>query len=305
MTNRCIANELMALVPRAYLLSLVSECAKGLGYYATPIFPDDERLPAKIGIYAIDKSADNYGSMAEAGTVLVTPMPPNMRIQVFCQVWQSSISFDPGFTPCEVGAEVVRYLLRMLEGHVRANAWHPPWEKSDELSELQKPIDIKTNVSALANRVNEYRLDNNLSIGFFQLSDGRIQINQEWAGGAQGALIGFDGEKLDGGQIRLTPYLNDAARVLPAAVEDLRRLCSAIEGAAGIETQVNQNERNRGSDHWTYPTFEERADIVKEYRRARSEGEVVNKDGWAQTKYQISGRTLKRYEDEYDLKTDT
>lgn len=109
---------------------------------------------------------------------------------------------------------------------------------TDELNNPPEPIVINGRVSELDKRVKEYELDHNLGVGMIVYpSDGTIHITQEWAGGVQGAIIGFDGPKPDGGQIRLTPYLNDVARALPAALEDLRRLRNAIEGAAAEHRQ--------------------------------------------------------------------
>lgn len=301
MGSRCIADEVVKGIPLDNLFSLVNNGAGGLGYFAHLIPAANPQLPAKIALFEMRKIEDDLVNLPQVGTVVLIPLPPNVRVQIWCDTERQSV----GFSPYEVGAAIMRYLLRMIEGIERADAWRSPWEKGNDVS-LLKPVYVNRRVSELSKLVENYRLDNNLLVGLTVLpSNGTILITQEWAGGIQEALIGFDGEKLDGGQIRLTPYLNDVARGLPAAVEDLRRLRSAIEGAAGIKTQVNQNERNRDSDHWTYPTFEERATIVKDYRLARSEGKVANKDHWAQNKYQITGRTLKRYEDEYDLKTDT
>jgi hypothetical protein len=52
------------------------------------------------------------------------------------------------------------------------------------------------------------------------------------------------------------------------------------------------------SDHYAYPR-QRRLEIVRRYRKARNQGEVKNKEAWAQANYGISVRTLRRYELEY------
>jgi hypothetical protein len=52
------------------------------------------------------------------------------------------------------------------------------------------------------------------------------------------------------------------------------------------------------SGYYAYPP-EKRQEIVNDYRRARACGEVMNKDKWAQSKYNISGKTLLEYEREF------
>ena len=125
-------------------------------------------------------------------------------------------------------------------------------------------------------------LNNKRQIGLWR-SDvtGIIQITQEWAGGIQGALIGFDGEALEGGQIRLTPYLNEVAQVTPAAVAELRYLCSALEATGRVIGDYNGRRHyppmivnwNRGEVFewlkWRYVTTY----LIKPWQSMTSKGE--------------------------------
>ena len=77
------------------------------------------------------------------------------------------------------------------------------------------------------------------------------------------------------------------------------------EKQAKARIEKGAKSRSEDSGHYVY-SREKRKEIVDEYRQARSKGEVLTKDSWARTNYQISGRTLKRYEDEFpEPQTDT
>jgi hypothetical protein len=52
-----------------------------------------------------------------------------MRVQIWCESDWQGIGFDPVYAPCEVGAAIMRFLLRMVEGVERADAWRAPWER--------------------------------------------------------------------------------------------------------------------------------------------------------------------------------
>jgi hypothetical protein len=51
------------------------------------------------------------------------------------------------------------------------------------------------------------------------------------------------------------------------------------------------------TDHFAYP-HRKRRQIVEHYRDARSKGQIVNKDRWAQMNHRISSKTLLSYERE-------
>jgi hypothetical protein len=78
-------------------------------------------------------------------------------------------------------------------------------------------------------------------------------------------------------------------------------LCDVLEAPAG--TRDDGGAVNPDSGHFKYSPEKRRA-IAAEYRRARDSDEVQNKDGWARTKYSISGKTLLSYEDEFPEKSE-
>ena len=100
-------------------------------------------------------------------------------------------------------------------------------------------------------------------------------------------------------------------------------LCHPIESTSGVSMQTGA--RSNGQD-WTQKPESSRAEprrrragtdserfaysrdrrreIVERFRAARDRGEVENKDHWARSNGNISGKTLKRYEREFP-ETDT
>ena len=60
-----------------------------------------------------------------------------------------------------------------------------------------------------------------------------------------------------------------------------------------------QHGTGRDNDHFAF-SLDKRREIVQQYRAARESGQVINKDSWADKNYGISGRTLLRYEREYE-----
>lgn len=109
----------------------------------------------------------------------------------------------------------------------------------DELGDLLEPIVIEWTVDKLDDWVRRLKLNNNLSIHLWQSVRGTLHITQEWAGGIQNATIGLDGDPLGDGTIRLTPYLNEVAQATPAAVAELRYLCSALEATGRVIGDYN------------------------------------------------------------------
>ena len=53
------------------------------------------------------------------------------------------------------------------------------------------------------------------------------------------------------------------------------------------------------TNHFAYP-ISEREQIVEHFLAARAKGQIVNKNQWAQMNYQISSKTLLKYEREYE-----
>ncbi len=132
MQRRRIANEIMREIPRENVLSLVQQCAVGLGYWAHPAFPKDVRQVSEISLFANDtRDLKEISPEGEKGLspslagISITPIPPNMRIEVWCTVdWQMAYR-HLGNTPCEIAFEIIRFLLRKIEGDKRAGAWLP------------------------------------------------------------------------------------------------------------------------------------------------------------------------------------
>lgn len=66
-----------------------------------------------------------------------------------------------------------------------------------------------------------------------------------------------------------------------------------------IELRYIETNADRNSEHFAFPPHKRR-EIVQHYRAARESGHMTNKDAWAGKNYGISGRTLLRYEREYE-----
>jgi len=83
-------------------------------------------------------------------------------------------------------------------------------------------------------------------------------------------------------------------------VETLRQLggdhpVDARQPDAPVEREpVTRQE----TDHFAYRYYK-RQQIVEHYRDARSKGQIVNKDRWAQANYRITSKTLLSYEREF------
>ena len=62
-------------------------------------------------------------------------------------------------------------------------------------------------------------------------------------------------------------------------------------------TRLKEKEKSNES-YFAYPK-EKRILIVNHYRDVQEEGRILNKDAWAKLNYNITGKTLKEYEDEF------
>lgn len=92
----------------------------------------------------------------------------------------------------------------------------------------------------------------------------------------------------------------------------LHRLASPSSDNSGIEASMKnrcattttdqelhpEQDKVQDSEHYAYSP-EKRRQIVEHYRTARKNGEIENKDTWADTNYGISRKTLWRYEQEF------
>lgn len=66
----------------------------------------------------------------------------------------------------------------------------------------------------------------------------------------------------------------------------------------GNGPEAEGGRKGRESEHYAHPP-EKRKNIAQAYKRDRNNGDVMNKDTWAQSNYQISGKTLNRYLKEF------
>lgn len=254
MRERCIAEEVIRQLPRENLLSLVSYCAEGLSYLASPIFfSDDLNVPAKIGVFAVRKEYPENGVhvrvMEQTVTVIATPLPPVMRVQVWCRVdWPElqAQGFGPSFTPCEVGADIMRYLLRMVEGNERADAWQPLKGKlTTEFSPVLQEITLSWRISELKRWVEDFRSDTNADILLFHSgAKGYIDIYNEYPR----PMVGMRCDRPVNGAIELIPYILEGAT--PSAIAELQRWHDALSAAMLSTATNNQGVKTIGKyDH--------------------------------------------------------
>jgi hypothetical protein len=93
-----------------------------------------------------------------------------------------------------------------------------------------------------------------------------------------------------GGQTGLDVTVPDnvwARKAWGLLLERLRRQKWVKQGSG-------ETGRSEESGHYAYGP-KKRLEIVKEFFQDRADGQVTNKDAWAQSKYNISGRTLSNY----------
>lgn len=237
MRDRCIADEVITQLPRENLLSLVSHCAEGLHYVASPVFLPDKNLPAQIAVFAVrtefvgEEVKSKVREMQQVVTVVATPIPPNMRVQVWCRsdffATEWGRRFEPAFTPCEVGADIMRYLLRMVEGIERADMWQPKRvAQTTELSPLLQPITLNWRISELKRWVEDFRSDTNADIMLFHSeAKGYIDIYNT----RPHPLVGMLCERPVNGAIELIPYLIEGAT--PDGIATLQTWRDALEAA--------------------------------------------------------------------------
>ena len=93
-------------------------------------------------------------------------------------------------------------------------------------------------------------------------------------------------------------FLDGYARMFPA---DLVSAYLDVPAGPPAQPQISPKP---DSGHYKYSP-DKRREIVNEYRRARDNGEVLNKDRWARGRYFISGKTLLSYEDEFPENMET
>lgn len=261
MRELCIANEVVRQIPRENLLSLVSEAIDrlpvGAGYYvAWPNhFPDDTNQTASIGVLTVRTGFHEIApevrfEVSEKEQVIwvnATPIPPNMRVQVSCNAEWLATAKARGFDlavwqfipPCEVAADIMRYLLRMIEGNERAAAWRPlPILPPSELAPLLQPITLNWRISELKRWVEDYQSDTNADITFFHSpAKGYIDIYDV----KPSPTIGMYCERPVNGAIELLPYILEEAT--PSAIAELQRWRDALEAETGKQLSQGKAEK--------------------------------------------------------------
>lgn len=73
-----------------------------------------------------------------------------------------------------------------------------------------------------------------------------------------------------------------------------RLLNDARKIAAQSPLESNKNKEGQDSGHFLYPP-EKREEIAKNYYKAKENGEIRNKETWAQNEWGITAKTLNRY----------
>lgn len=116
------------------------------------------------------------------------------------------------------------------------------------------------------------------------------------AGGAVTYLIRWESVEL--GRLVIAP----PTRVFPCVrirevhlCPEFEALCQSIRRDLEVLSWTVEQAGVVESLHFSYPRFKRRQ-IVEEYRIARMNGEVENKEAWAQNRYNICRKTLWRYE---------
>jgi len=79
---------------------------------------------------------------------------------------------------------------------------------------------------------------------------------------------------------------------------EFEALCQSIRRDLGVLSRTAEQAGAREGARFSYPR-PQRRQIVAEYRTARRNGEVENKETWAQNRYHICRKTLWRYECEF------
>ncbi len=292
MRDTCIADEVIRLIPRENLLSLVSYCAGGLHYQASPVFLEDLNLPARIAVHIVrsvrmlDDPDAQVREMAQVVTVIATPLPPNMRVQIWCRVdWfntEYGRLFEPAFTPCEVGADIMRYLLRMIEGNERADAWQPLKGKlTTEFSPALQAITLNWRISELKRWVEDFRSDTNADILLFHSeAKGYIDIYNEYPR----PMVGMRCERPVNSEIELIPYLLKGAT--PSAIAELQRWHDALTAATLSTAKTNQGGKSTGRNDRNYMPPDLPEELHDLWRSTRFQREAA----WYSTAWERAGK---------------
>ena len=98
----------------------------------------------------------------------------------------------------------------------------------------------------------------------------------------------------------LYPNLGFPLYISQLTVDLVKRVFKTNERTAVPKQPESTKEKERKLDngHFAYPT-EKRREIVQHYRQEKLNRNISNKDAWARSNHQISGRTLLNYEKEF------
>lgn len=99
----------------------------------------------------------------------------------------------------------------------------------------------------------------------------------------------------------LTPECRSFAIALSQLIVDLDHPAKTVGQKEGTTARPEQPDNNKhDSGHFAYGRLD-RENIVKRFRSDRREGKIIKKDSWAQSNYQITGKTLLSYEKEFPV----
>lgn len=129
MGRRLVGDEVLRAVPLETLVRWLENCAKGLGYAASYLTGSD---PYTIVLFKKVDIGDGAKQLIEAGHFIASSYgtKDEFRYRIYCE---DNIHYA-GFPPCYVAAEIMRYLLRLLDQPERAAAWQPLPADSAEVS---------------------------------------------------------------------------------------------------------------------------------------------------------------------------
>lgn len=120
MGARLVADEVLRAIPLESLIRWVRNTAEGLGYAASLVSDSD---PYTIILFQKVGVSDGIHQLIEAGQLIASSYgtKDELRYRIFCEEDRQSA----GFPPCHVGAEIMRYLLRLLGEPYRTATWQP------------------------------------------------------------------------------------------------------------------------------------------------------------------------------------
>lgn len=243
MSIELIANEVMRGAPHDTFLAIVTSCAEGMGYTACDISEAFHRywlhngssIPSpgspdsrpRIHIDLLEKVpvGDGLIDLLKVGYIVTTPLLPyDMRVKILC----NDMGEHAGFLPSDVGAEIMRHLLRAIEGDEQADAWQPKRGKlTADFAPVLQSITLPWRISHLINWVADFRRDTNADILLYHSeAKGYIDIYNEYPH----PMVGMRCDRPVNGAIELTPYILEGAT--PSAIAELQRWHDALKAAA-------------------------------------------------------------------------